>query len=73
MVTNLTVTGATAETYLSAWPDGEPQPVVSNLNPGAGETRPILVVVPLGAGGAIDIYNHAGRADVIIDVIGWFR
>ena len=35
-------------------------------------TVPNLVVVQLGSNGKIDLYNHAGSSDVIVDVMGWF-
>jgi hypothetical protein len=30
------------------------------------------VVVKLGADGSIDLFNLAGSADVVIDVVGWY-
>jgi N-acetylneuraminic acid mutarotase len=72
VILNVTVTDTTAASYLTVWPDGVAQPVASNLNWVAGTTIPNRVMVPAGNGGAIDIYNLAGDADVIVDVNGWF-
>jgi hypothetical protein len=30
------------------------------------------VVVKVGEGGKVDVFNHAGATDVVIDVAGWF-
>ena len=35
-------------------------------------TVPNLVVVKLGTGGAIDIFNGYGTSDVVVDVVGWY-
>jgi len=72
VVLNVTVTNPTAASYLSAWPDGTPQPLASDLNYGAGLTVPNLVVVKVGTGGAVDFYNAFGSTDVIIDIVGWY-
>jgi Tol biopolymer transport system component len=72
-VLNVTATNTTGASYLSIWPTGSAQPVVSSLNWLPGATVPNLVVVELGTGGNVSIYNNAGRADVIIDVAGWFE
>ena len=31
------------------------------------------MTVKLGTGGAISVYNDAGRADVVLDVVGYFK
>lgn len=69
---NVTVTDTTAPSYLSVYPAGEPQPLVSNLNWSGGETVPNLVIVPVGSGGEITFYNDQGRADVVVDLEGYF-
>jgi hypothetical protein len=72
VVLNVTVTNPTSASYLTVWPDGAPQPLASDLNFGKGQTRANLVVVKLGADGSIDLFNLAGSADVVIDVVGWY-
>ena len=71
-VLNVTATNATAPTYVTVWPDGQARPTVSNLNLVAGQTEPNRVIVPIGTGGRIDLFNAAGRVDLIADVAGWF-
>jgi hypothetical protein len=72
VVLNLTAVKPTRSTYLTVHPSGEPRPVASNLNVAAGETRPNLVVVKVGADGKIKIYNNSGSVDVVVDVLGWY-
>jgi hypothetical protein len=72
VVLNVTVTNPTASSFLTVWPDGSTRPNASDLNYRPGLTVPNLVVVGVGASGAIDLYNAAGSADVIVDVVGWY-
>jgi hypothetical protein len=73
VVLNVTVTGTTAGSFLSIWPQGAVRPTVSSLNWVAGETIPNAVTVKLAANGKISLYNLAGNADVIVDVAGYFK
>ena len=72
----LTVTAVAGAQDLGGWvtvaPAGADRPPTSNVNTNrAGDIRPNLVVVPLGADGSIDL--HLFRTDdVVVDVTGWF-
>ena len=72
VVLNVTVTQPTADSFLTLWPAGQALPLVSNLNFVPGQTVPNLVVVKVGAGGQVNLYNLAGATDVLADVAGWF-
>ena len=72
VVLNVTVTGGTAPSHLTAWPSGVTKPLASNLNWPAGDTRPNLVTVKVGAGGKVSLFNNAGSVHVIADVVGWY-
>ena len=72
VILNVTVTGPSAPSYLTAWPDGVARPGTSDLNFVAKETVPNLVVVQVGATGKVDFYNAAGSVHVIADVFGWY-
>jgi outer membrane protein assembly factor BamB len=72
VVLNVTVTEPTADSFLTVWPAGQARPLVSNLDFMPGQTVPNLVVVKVGAGGEVDLYNNVGAAHVIADVAGWF-
>jgi hypothetical protein len=73
VVLNVTVTHPSAgSSYLTVWPDGTTRPLASDLNYVKGLTVSNLVVVKVGANGAVDFYNAAGSAHVVIDLMGWF-
>ncbi len=57
--------------YLTLWPDGSGQPVVSTLNAFDGNVVANGAIVPAGAGGAVDVMA-AGPTDVILDINGYF-
>jgi hypothetical protein len=72
VVLNVTATNPTAAGYVTAWPKGATQPVASNLNFAAGQTVPNRVIVKVGTGGKVSLYNPAGTVDLVADVNGWF-
>ena len=69
---NVTAINATAATYVTVWPAGATRPTASNLNLAPGQTVPNMVIVKLGTGGKISLYNNGGSTDLIVDVLGWF-
>ena len=73
VVVNATVTNTTAPSFLTVWPKGQPRPLASSCNWEPGWSIPNAVTVKLGAGGAISVYNNAGRTDVVLDVVGFFQ
>jgi hypothetical protein len=68
---NITVAPPAPLTYLTAWPTGETQPLVSTLNAYNGAIVANAAIVPAGAGGAINIYV-SDTTQVIIDINGYF-
>ena len=72
VVLNVTATEPTATGFLTAWPAGPPRPLASNLNFSAGQTVPYLVMVKVGAGGVVNLFNFSGSTHVIADVAGWY-
>jgi len=56
--------------YLTLWPDGKLQPVVSTLNAYDGLVTSNMAIVP-AANGAIDAYA-AGSTQLILDISGYF-
>ena len=72
VVLNATVTGTTASSFLTVWPTGTTRPTASNLNWAAATTIPNAVTVKVGTGGTVSVYNNAGSAHVIFDVVGYF-
>ena len=73
VVLNVTVTNNTAGSFLTVFATGTTRPTASNLNWTAGTTIANLVEVPVGAGGAVTIYNAAGLTDVVADLEGISR
>ena len=72
VVMNVTVTNPSAAGFLTVFPAGAPAPLASNLNFTVGETVPNRVVVGVGPGGVVSIFNGQGLTDVIADVGGYF-
>lgn len=71
VVLNVTAVTPTGTGFMTVWPAGSLLPNASNLNVVPGQTRPNLVVVALGAGGNVSLFNSAGSTDVVVDVVGW--
>ena len=57
--------------YLTAWPAGSAQPLVSTLNSFDGSVVANAAIVPAGADGAISVFV-TGRTDVVLDINGYF-
>ena len=57
--------------YLSVWPTGQTQPVVSTLNDQTGTIVANAAIVPAGTGGAISVYS-TNNTQLLIDIDGYF-
>lgn len=68
---NVTVVPRGALAYLSIWPTGQTQPVVSTLNSFEGIILANAAIVPAGTNGSIDIFV-TNVTDVIVDINGYF-
>ena len=68
---NVTVVPEGFLAYLSLWPTGQPQPVVSTLNSYGGSVVANAAIVPAGTGGAVSVYV-TNPTDVILDINGYF-
>jgi hypothetical protein len=68
---NATVVPRTVLSYLTLWPTGQSQPVVSTLNSFDGSVVANAAVVPAGASGSITAYV-TDVTDLILDVNGYF-
>ncbi|MFJ6671241.1 hypothetical protein ACIQMJ_09065 [Actinosynnema sp. NPDC091369] len=62
----------TANTYLTVWPDGAPQPSVSMVNVMATQTLSNGAIVRPGANGRIAVYNYGGTVHIVVEVHGYF-
>lgn len=73
VVINLTATDTVAAGFVTAWPTGTERPLASSLNvTGADQTRPSLLIVPIGSSGRISIFSQSGT-NLLGDVTGYFR
>ncbi|MET9619880.1 MULTISPECIES: protease pro-enzyme activation domain-containing protein [unclassified Streptomyces] len=73
VVLNVTATAPTSNGHLIAYPSGTTQPTASNINWLTGQTRPNMVVVPVGADGKVKLYNAGGgTVHFIADVFGYY-
>lgn len=70
-VLNVTATGATAVTHLTAWPAGGSAPTASSLNLPPGVSRAALVAVGIGSAGKVSIRNNIGSTQVVVDLVGY--
>ena len=72
VIVNVTSTQATAPSYITAWPAGEPRPLASNVNIDPGQDTPNLAVIKTGKNGDVELYNRAGDGHLVVDLLGWF-
>jgi uncharacterized repeat protein (TIGR03803 family) len=68
---NVTVAPHGALGYLTIWPTGEAQPVVSTMNSPDGRIKANAAIVPAGSQGAVSVYV-SNTTDVILDIDGYF-
>jgi hypothetical protein len=57
--------------YITAWPVGQPLPLVATLNAPNGGVIGNQAIVPAGTAGAIDVFA-SGNTDLVIDLNGYF-
>ncbi len=57
--------------YLTVWPSGESQPLVTTLNSLDGRIKSNAAIVAAGANGAISVFA-TNTTDVILDINGYF-
>jgi len=67
---NVTVVPHGSLGYLTIWPEGENQPLVSTMNSSDGRTKANAAIVPAG-NNAVSVYV-TNTADVILDIDGYF-
>ncbi|MBI4907469.1 MAG: hypothetical protein HY820_27840 [Acidobacteria bacterium] len=68
---NLTAVPWVSLSYLTVWPTGMGQPLVSTLNAPTGAITPNAAIVPAGYNGGIDVYV-TNNSDLVIDANGYF-
>jgi len=68
---NFTVIPQTTLNYLTVWPTGLQQPVVSTLNAPTGTIVANAALVPIGTAGAISVFA-TNATNLVIDIDGYF-
>ena len=58
--------------YLTVWPQGESQPVVSTLNDNTGTVVANAAIVPAGSNSTTAFYAHSNATNLLVDVDGYF-
>ena len=71
-VFNATVVPPASLGYLTLWPDGQMQPVVSTLNAPDGSITSNLAIVPASTAGKIDAFAANGITQLILDISSYF-
>jgi hypothetical protein len=61
---------ASAPSFVTAWPTGQPRPLASADNATPGLVMPNTVLVKLG-GGSISLFNFAGAVNLAVDLVGY--
>lgn len=69
VVLNVTAVTPPANGWVTVFPCGDPQPTASNLNFIPGRSVPNSVLVGVGTGGKVCIYNSSA-SHLIVDVVG---
>ncbi len=68
---NLTVVPSGALGYVSIWPTGQSQPLVSTLNAPDGQITANAAIVPAGISGGIEVFV-TNNAQLVMDINGYF-
>lgn len=71
VIANVTIAGATASTYVTAWSGVGARPVVSSVNASRGDIVANRTVLPLDAAGRAALFNAGGTTNVVVDVVGY--
>lgn len=57
--------------YITVWPTGQVQPLVSTLNSMDGRTKAVAAIVQAGNNNSIDVYT-TNNTELILDITGYF-
>ena len=72
VVLNVIAVAPSSTSFVTGYPTGPTRPLASSLNPTAGITAPNMVVVKVGAGGKVSLFNSAGNTQFVADVAGYY-
>ena len=69
---NFTVVPSAALAYLTTWPAGQSQSLVSTLNSWKGKVVANAAIIPAGTAGAISFYV-TDNTHLVLDINGYFN
>ena len=72
VVLDVTATTTTAASALTVYPAGTKRPSIGQLSWLKGQSTSNLVIIPIGTGGTVDLYNQLGTTGVVVAVEGFF-
>ncbi len=72
VVANVTAVDATSNMHFRIFPGSTARPNTANLNGRPGRPVPNLVVMGVGADGAIEVFNSHGETHLVVDVFGYY-
>jgi hypothetical protein len=76
VVLTVTAVNASDVTDVRVYPTpvdpAEQPPLISNINLGARQIVPNLVIAKIGDGGRVRLRNSAGNVDLVADLAGWY-
>ena len=72
VLVNLAGAGASANTFIAAYPNGYPGTSNLNLSPSTDRTASVSATVNLNAAHRFNVRNNAGQVDIVIDVLGYY-
>lgn len=71
---NVTVANGTASSFLTIWSSDVSRPTASTNNWTAGQSpTPNQIDMKLSVDGRVSMFNDAGTADVIVDILGYYE
>jgi hypothetical protein len=68
---NITTTGSSEDSYLTAWQADEPRPALTTLSSASEYSVNNLAIVPVSAAGEVSIYYRAGSTHLVVSVVGY--
>jgi hypothetical protein len=70
---NVSCVDGTVPGSFTVWPTGGRQPSTANVTVPVGTASSTVVVVEPGPSGQVSVLNRSGSANLIVDVVGFFR
>jgi hypothetical protein len=69
---NLTVVNGTEGSFLSSFAFGDARPIASSVNWSSAAPVANSVVIAVHADHKVNLFNHAGTVDIIMDLVGYY-